>query len=97
MAEKKSIKVEVEFDEESIEILRKVQGLHKISVINMGLKLIKHTNYYKTITGENKSEVLEDILSLDDIVSQSNETSTSKTTKTTPIVEKAKPTTVDWG
>jgi len=58
---------QVYLDTRSKEIIAKVENIHRHSLINMGLRLVEKTNYFKTLTGENKSEELESILSLDDL------------------------------
>jgi len=63
MQEAKSLNITL--DGKSIEILKKVDGIHRDSLINVGLALVEKTGYYKTLTGENKSDSLDDVASLD--------------------------------
>jgi len=59
-------KIEIEFDDQSLKILKNVPEIHRVSLINIGLSLASKTNYYKTLTGE-ASEVLNNVASLDNI------------------------------
>ena len=72
-------KIEVEFDDNSLKILKDVPEIHRISLINIGLSLASKTSYYKTLTGE-VSEVLTDIASLESIGTKT--VSVSSTTET---------------
>ncbi len=56
----------VNFDNTSIEILKKVDAIHRDSLINVALALVSKTGYYKTLAGE-VGETLEDVASLDTI------------------------------
>lgn len=55
----------ISLDSKSIEILKKVDAIHRDSLINVGLALVEKTGYYKTLAGINSGEDLEDVASLD--------------------------------
>lgn len=55
--------VSIEFDENSLKILKEVDQIHRNSLINVGLALASKTGYYKTLTG--KVENLADVAGLD--------------------------------
>ncbi len=63
MQESKSIAINL--DPKSLEILKKVDSIHRDSMINIGLALVEKTGYFKTLSGINASEILEDVASLD--------------------------------
>jgi len=60
-----SKQISLTLDDSSIEILTEVDSIHRDSLVNIGLQLVKKTGYYKTLSGKQKSEELEDIASLD--------------------------------
>lgn len=45
-------RIEIELDPKSIELLKNVEPMYRDSVINLGIKMIAKTPYYKTLTGE---------------------------------------------
>ena len=55
--------VSINLDKKSIEILRKVDSIHRDSMINIGLALVEKTGYYKTISGQGTG-TLDDVASL---------------------------------
>ena len=59
-------KIEIEFDEQSLKILKDVPEIHRVSLINLGLSLVSKTGYYQTLTG-NVSDNLESIVNLGNI------------------------------
>ena len=69
----------INLDESSIKILKKVDSIHRDSLINVGLALVAKTGYYKTLTGISDAEDLEDIASLD--ILDDEETPTKKVSK----------------
>jgi len=71
-------RVEISLDDKSIEILKKVNSLHRDSLINVALSLVQKTGYYKTLSGETKDKIekLEDITSLD-VNNQDTQSNTS--------------------
>jgi len=81
-------RVEISLDDKSIDILKKVNSLHRDSLINVALSLVQKTGYYKTLSGETdaKIEKLEDITSLDveskDNINNQNTQSNSSTNST---------------
>ena len=56
--------VSIEFDDNSLKILKNVDQIHRNSLINIGLALAARTEYYKTLTGE-ASGSLDKVVSLD--------------------------------
>jgi hypothetical protein len=48
----------IKLDNKSVEILTKVDPIHRESMINLGLALISKTFYYKTLTGELPNELV---------------------------------------
>jgi len=44
--------VKIGLDDKSIEILDKLDKIHKQSIINFGIRLAKDTEYYKILVGE---------------------------------------------
>lgn len=79
MEESKSVSINL--DAKSIEVLRKVDAIHRDSVINIGLALVQKTGYYKTLAGiSDKDSDLEDVASLD--IEDEPGTTKTKTTKT---------------
>lgn len=63
----------VNFDKNSTEILKRIEPIHRESLINLGLALISKTGYYKTLTGD-ISETLENVTSLDNLEQELNTT-----------------------
>jgi len=55
----------INLDSKSIEILKKVDSIHRDSLINVGLALVAKTGYYKTLAGISDAEDLEEVASLD--------------------------------
>ena len=49
--------VQIKLDDESIEILSKVESLHRESLINYGIRLVQNTEVFKVITGEEEAIV----------------------------------------
>ena len=76
MAEAQNLAINL--DEASIDILRKVNKIHRDSLINVGLALVKQTGYYKTLAGIAEAETLDDVASLDIEPSGNKEPKTSK-------------------
>ena len=64
MSEPKSITIKI--DPSSINILKKVDPLHRESLINLGISLISKTGYYKTLSGENQ-DLLDSIVDLGEL------------------------------
>ena len=58
--------VSIEFDQSSLDILKNVDGIHRNSLINVGLALVSKTGYYKTLAGIGP-ELLEDVAGLSDL------------------------------
>jgi hypothetical protein len=96
--ENNSKKIEVTLDSRSIEVLKKVDPLHRDSVINVALQLIKNTGYYKTLAGTNSTSELDDVVSLDNLddLDKSSKTSSNKTVKETTETSKPKPKSTSW-
>jgi hypothetical protein len=55
----------INLDSKSIDILKKVDAIHRDSLINVGLQLVAKTGYFKTLAGLNNTEDLDDVASLD--------------------------------
>ena len=56
----------VEFDDNSLNVLKGVDKIHRDSIINIGLALVSKTHYYQTLTGKTPEEV-QDVASLDSL------------------------------
>jgi hypothetical protein len=98
MSEKQEAKsLNINLDSKSIEILKGVDAIHRDSLINVGLALVEKTGYYKTLSGKNNTDILEDVVSLDaaSLDGESSVTSTSKTTETKDEIPKSPATTWD--
>ena len=58
--------VSINLDSKSIETLKKVDAIHRDSVINIGLALVEKTGYFKTLAGISDADTeLDDVASLD--------------------------------
>ena len=84
--------VSISLDSNSIEILQKVDKLHRTSLINLGISLISKTGYYKTLSGEDKQLKLDEITSLDsinevDVNETPNQNQGNKPTTQTPAAQ----------
>ncbi len=79
----------IEFDENSLRVLKEVDKLHRNSLINVALALVSKTEYYKTLTGQGSEEVSEalSLSSLDDHI----ETKSQKSTETGEQKQTPKP------
>jgi len=71
----------INLDSRSIEILKKVESLHRDSLINVAIALVEKTGYYKTLTGKNSEADLEDVTSLDIETEEDGETTKIKPSK----------------
>ena len=60
--------MDVQFDENSKTILKKVDAIHRDSLINVALAIVSNTGYYKTLTGELSSDI-SDVVSLSSLSS----------------------------
>jgi len=81
----------INLDSKSIEILKKVESLHRDSLINVAIALVEKTGYYRTLTGKNSEADLEDVASLD--VEDNDEESSGSTSKPKKSSKKAAKTT----
>jgi len=65
MAEAQNLSINL--DANSINILKKVDAIHRDSLINVGLALVSKTGYYKTLTGiaDSTNEKLDEVTSLE--------------------------------
>jgi len=61
----------VELDDISLNILKQVDGVHRNSLINLGIIAISKTEYFKSLTG-NPSEDISKIVDLNDAVSNTD-------------------------
>ena len=79
--------INIKLDEQSIEILKNVSPIHRDSVINIALSLVSKTGYYKTLTGKNQSDELDDTASLEieDNESSSKSSKKDEPAKTKPV------------
>jgi len=81
----------INLDQKSIDILKKVDAIHRDSLINVGLALVSKTGYYKTLAGISDAEDLEEVASLD--VLDENEDGqavfTKKSSKKSKVQEEA--------
>ena len=82
----------INLDSRSIEILKKVESLHRDSLINVAIALVEKTGYYKTLTGKNSEADLEDVTSLDiETEEDSSTSSTSRVSRSKKGSKKATP------
>jgi len=72
--------VNITLDNASLDILREVDSIHRDSLINVALSIVKQTGYYKTLTGKSKTDDIEEVASLD--VEDNQETKKVKKTET---------------
>jgi len=89
----KPTSVSINLDEHSVKTIKKVNSIHRDSLINIGIAMVAKTPYYKTLLGV-EQEDLDEVASLD-MLDEENETTTSKKSKKkeeTKTEVKAKPT-----
>jgi len=79
MAEAQNLSINL--DSKSIDILKKVDSIHRDSLINVGLALVAKTGYYQTLAGISEAEDLEDVASLDILDDDEAPTKTKKSSK----------------
>jgi len=73
----------VELDDKSLEVLKKVDGVHRNSLINLGISMISKTSYYKGLTGDVEDAMA--VVSLNSLDEESSENKCSNLTEeTTP-------------
>jgi len=70
----------VEFDDNSLNVLKGVDKIHRDSIINIGLALVSKTHYYQTLTGKTPEEV-QDVASLDSLDEAIKSAETKEETK----------------
>jgi hypothetical protein len=57
---------QIDLDEQSLKILKTVDPIHRYTLINMGLRLVQGTEFYKLLTGDIKGDdISESITNLD--------------------------------
>ncbi|MEA1973165.1 MAG: hypothetical protein U9N34_07730 [Candidatus Cloacimonadota bacterium] len=81
----------INLDSKSIEILKKVESLHRDSLINVAIALVEKTGYYRTLTGKNTEADLEDVASLDVEDTDEDSGTTSTSSKSKKSAKKAAP------
>jgi len=90
----------INLDQKSIDILKKVDSIHRDSLINVGLALVSKTGYYKTLAGLTNTqddEDLDEVASLDVLDEDGDKPISKKTSKKTKEVEApAKKPTTSW-
>lgn len=76
--------MDVQFDENSKTILKKVDVIHRDSLINVALAIVANTQYYKTLTGETTTKIasVASLSSLDELEEEAK--STKPEVKPTP-------------
>jgi hypothetical protein len=79
-----TFKNEIMFDEVTWEILNKINPIHRHSLINLAIKMISKTNYYKEIAGLVEVETPNEVVDLDN-------SENIKTKETTKEIEDSKP------
>ena len=94
MAEAQNLAINL--DEASIDILRKVDKIHRDSLINVGLALVKQTGYYKTLAGTADVDDLDDVASLDIETDDEKPSKTSKSQKKAKAEEKPSKPASSW-
>ena len=85
--------VPVEFDDNSLQILKGVDSIHRNSLINLGLALISKTGYYSTLSGKSPNELV-DVVNLDNLLADADVKS-AKTAEESNAVSAPKAT-VSW-
>jgi hypothetical protein len=71
----------INLDPKSIDILKKVDAIHRDSLINIAIALVSKTGYYKTLTGIDAPEDLDEVASLEVELDEESTGSSSKPTK----------------
>jgi hypothetical protein len=94
MAEAQNIGITL--DDKSIQILKKVDKLHRDSIINVALALVEKTGYYKTLAGISESEELDDVASLDILDDEGKSTKSKKTKSSAEAPAPAKKPQSSW-
>jgi hypothetical protein len=82
--------VSVKFDKYSKEILKRVDPIHRESMINLGLALVSKTGYFQTLCGV-VSEELTDIANIGDLGKLQDSTSSTNTTVESNSTPKVQP------
>jgi len=52
-----SKEISIEFDKNSLRVLKEVDKIHRTSLINLGIAMIEKTPYYQTLTGNADSNI----------------------------------------
>jgi hypothetical protein len=84
--------VQVTLDDSSVAVLKGVDKIHRDSIINVGLALVSKTGYYKTLSGKQDSDDLDDTASLEVQGQESDKDTSSKKKETS----KSKPKSTSW-
>jgi hypothetical protein len=84
--------VQVTLDNNSVAVLKGVDNIHRDSIINVGLALVSKTGYYKTLSGKQESDNLDETASLEVQGQESDKVPVPKN-KETP---KSKPKNTSW-
>lgn len=86
----------VNFDKNSVEILKKVESIHRESLVNLGIALISKTNYYKTLIGEIPEDINK-VVSLESLEDELNgDKSNSNQSNSKSAESESKPSTSSW-
>jgi len=73
----------IELDDRSLEVLKNVDGIHRNSLINLGIMMISKTPYYKNLTGDVEGvEDAMEVVNLNEVVDLGSEN--KLTAETTP-------------
>jgi len=83
----------INLDQKSIDILKKVDSIHRDSLINVGLALVSKTGYYKTLAGltdVQDDDDLDEVASLD-VLDEGEKTVVKASSKKAKVQEKEKP------
>jgi hypothetical protein len=86
----------INLDSKSIDILKKVDAIHRDSLINVGLALVAKTGYYKTLAGISDAEDLDEVASLDVLDEDGEKPVSTKKSKKEAVETPAKKPTTSW-
>jgi len=90
-----STAVNIEFDENSLKILKDVDSIHRHSLVNLGLAMIAKTPYYKTLTGDISSDVLNTV-TLNELDTVNTNVGTTDNMGTPTLTKSPKKPAISW-
>jgi hypothetical protein len=84
------MEITLKLDEKSKNILEKVEGFHRTSLINYAIRLLEKSEVYKVISGEVEAKTIDSTGSVDDLEIINEEPKVEKTEKKKPKMA------IDW-